>query len=1242
MHILRTKACRLTFLFAILAVSSVLAMPSAMQAQTFDQIPALAFTKPFGGANPLPQYINVVSTGTNFNFNASATTSTGGAWLTISKSGTNCCTTPEVTTVTVNPDIALAVGTYQGQISLTSTSNGSLTIPVVLTIASTSSAYFDNTAGQLSFSFLTGASSVPRQTIQILNGGTGTLNWTASTSTADGGGWLKASTLSGTSPSSVTVSIELASLPGGGGTAGTFVGQIAFQASGSSVTIPVSVTVGTTVFRQENPINFTMPFGGANPLPQVLSVISTGEIINSNFNFDSVAVTGKGGAWLTVSKAGVNCCTTPEAVVVSVNATTLAAGTYTGQVTFTQDSNNNQAMTIPVTLTIAAAGTTFFDSEPGQMSFSMIPSALNVTPQTLTVLNGGTGTLNWTGATSTADGGNWLSMSAASGTAPTTITVSVNPLNLPGGGQIAGTYVGQLSFQTTGSSFTVPVSVSVGTTVFRQVNPIAFTMPFGGANPLPQILSVISTGDVTGSNFNFDSVAVNSKGGAWLTVSKAGVNCCTTPEAITASVNATTLAAGTYTAEIRFTQDSNNNLAMTVPVTLTITAPTAKRFDYMPGQMSFSLLTGATSVPAQTLQVRNGAAGIFTWTGSVSTSDGGDWLSATPLSGSTPSTVSVSITPGNLPGGGLLAGTFVGQLSFQTVGSSFTVPVSVSVGAAVFRQVNPVAFTMPFGGANPLPQILSVISTGTNFNFDSVAVNSKGGSWLIVSKSGVNCCTTPEAITVSVNATTLAVGTYTGDITFTQDSNNNLAITVPVTLTITPATAKRFDYMPGQISFSMLTGATSVPAQTLQVLNGGTGGLAWTGSFSTSDGGNWLNATPLSGTTPTAVSVSIIPANLPGGGLIAGTFVGQLSFQTTGSSFTIPVSVSVGTTVFRQVNPVSFTMPFGGPNPLPQVVSVISTGEITGSNFNFDSAAITSKGGAWLTVNKSGVNCCTTPEAVTVSVAATTLAAGTYTAELTFTQDSNHDLAMTVPVTLTIMPSTAAFFDNIQGQASFSFIPSQSNPPSESVQILNAGAGTLSWKAVTSTADGGKWLTATPKTGVAPSVTTIKVTTLNLPGQGLIAGTYVGQVVLSAKGNSVTIPVSVQVGDPVFVQLPAVTFTTTAGVSPPPQMITVSSTSSAFNFDAAAVTGKGGSWLTISPSGINCCTTPKVITVTVNGTNLTTGTYIAQMNYTQDSNHDKEMTIPVVVTVTGPLGVPEPLLGGAQSVGSEEEGGSIQ
>ena len=202
---------------------------------------------------------------------------------------------------------------------------------------------------------------------------------------------------------------------------------------------------------------------------------------------------------------------------------------------------------------------------------------------------------------------------------------------------------------------------------------------------------------------------------------------------------------------------------------------------------------------------------------------------------------------------------------------------------------------------------------------------------------------------------------------------------------------------------------------------------------------------------------------------------------------------------------------------------------------------------------------------------------------------------------------------------------------------MNAGSGTLNWTAATSTSDGGVWLTATPSRGVAPSTATIKVNTLNLPGQGLIAGTYVGQVILQSAGGSVSIPVSVNIGDPVFVQLPALTFSVVAGISPNPQVITVSSTSTALNFDAAAVSAKGGTWLTISPSGILCCSTPKNITVSVNGTSLTPGTYIGQLNFTQYSTHDKESTVPVIVTVTA-ADSPEPGAPSTQAPSSADDG----
>jgi hypothetical protein len=128
--------------------------------------------------------------------------------------------------------------------------------------------------------------------------------------------------------------------------------------------------------------------------------------------------------------------------------------------------------------------------------------------------------------------------------------------------------------------------------------------------------------------------------------------------------------------------------------------------------------------------------------------------------------------------------------------------VCATVGANVFNQMNPLSFNMPFGGANPLPQVLSLTSTGTNFNFYNASVStSKGGNWLqLSSTSGV--FTTPEAVTVSVNASALPVGSYTGEIIFSEYPNNTMAITIPVTLTITSC-GPFFDTLPGLMSYSL-------------------------------------------------------------------------------------------------------------------------------------------------------------------------------------------------------------------------------------------------------------------------------------------------------------------------------------------------------------------------------------------------------------------------------------------------------
>src|SRR5581483_770760 len=299
-----------------------------------------------------------------------------------------------------------------------------------------------------------------------------------------------------------------------------------------------------------------------------------------------------------------------------------------------------------------------------------------------------------------------------------------------------------------------------------------------------------------------------------------------------------------------------------------------------------------------------------------------NWLSVSQVSGTAPaSTATITVLPGNLPGGGLIPGTFVGQLVFETPGSSVTVPVGVVVGDDVFLQTNPISFSKAFGGANPLPQTLTVASSSSTVRFSAVAANAGGGNWLQISPQGTGCCYTPEAITLSVNAASLAPGVYTAQVTFYEYPSGSMSMTVPVTLTVAQA-IPFFDNLPGHLSFFLETGGKAPPAQEIQIRNGGPGALAWNLKIATADGGSWLSSSASSGTAPSTVAIRLSPALLPGGGLLAGTYSGELFFRASGASISVPVSVVVGANVFRQVNPINFTKVFGGPNPLPQILTV--------------------------------------------------------------------------------------------------------------------------------------------------------------------------------------------------------------------------------------------------------------------------------------------------------------------------------
>ena len=83
-----SKTGKLQVVLTLLALSFAFTLASPLQAQTFQTVPALAFTKAFAGAEPLPQILTIAySDQTTVRFSVAASTNSGGNWLSTSPTG---------------------------------------------------------------------------------------------------------------------------------------------------------------------------------------------------------------------------------------------------------------------------------------------------------------------------------------------------------------------------------------------------------------------------------------------------------------------------------------------------------------------------------------------------------------------------------------------------------------------------------------------------------------------------------------------------------------------------------------------------------------------------------------------------------------------------------------------------------------------------------------------------------------------------------------------------------------------------------------------------------------------------------------------------------------------------------------------------------------------------------------------------------------------------------------------------
>jgi len=340
-----------------------------------------------------------------------------------------------------------------------------------------------------------------------------------------------------------------------------------------------------------------------------------------------------------------------------------------------------------------------------------------------------------------------------------------------------------------------------------------------------------------------------------------------------------------------------------------------------------------------------------------------------------------------------------GQFSFtltatDACGKTATADFSITItGTPLAPQmlVSPVslAFTVQYGAANaPADQTLTISSGGASLNYAAAVVNPPGGDWLIA-KSAANG-NTPGAFTVGVSDfSNLVPGDYSGSVTIASSASNS-PVTVPVKLTVLPASSLTAD--PSAFTIDQTVGSSSIARQDIRLASGTTS-LPFITVATTNKGGQWLAVSTNQGNTPTTITAIINST-----GLAVGQYTGAISIiPASGLAQTIAVTLNILSSATLSASPtlLAFNYQVGGSPPAPQTLAVNGSGTL----LNVSVSTATQNGGPWLSVSPSnGV----TNMNLTVSASPTGLSPGTYAGTINITASDPSVPPLTIAATLTV------------------------------------------------------------------------------------------------------------------------------------------------------------------------------------------------------------------------------------------------
>jgi uncharacterized protein (TIGR03437 family) len=418
-----------------------------------------------------------------------------------------------------------------------------------------------------------------------------------------------------------------------------------------------------------------------------------------------------------------------------------------------------------------------------------------------------------------------------------------------------------------------------------QVSPAALAFPKVASGGAPLTQSIAITGSIAGLPISESivglpfNVSIQASGpGNWLT---ADTSVDFTPRIVTLTADPATLAPGSYTATITIKPASATPAVLTVSVSLTVGPAQSPQLAVDRQTVSFTL-TQAAAARSETLQIANTGGQTLSYTASISTASGGNWLAVSPASGQAapgkPAALIVTANPK-----GLAVGTYTGAVTVDAGGAGRqTVAVIMTISGnaqAVLLTQTGLSFTAVAQGGVIPPQFFGVINAGTDvMKWTSGTSVTAGPNWLQVSPtSGASdAAGVVPQVKVSVSPAGLAAGKYYGTVRVDAPGTANGSRVLTVFLSVLPAgTMVAASVQPSELVFYATPNAGPPGSQNLDLYNISATSRAFTSARSS--GGFEVLTLPASGSLapdrPTRVAVQ------PNAGFPAGTATGTLRFQ---------------------------------------------------------------------------------------------------------------------------------------------------------------------------------------------------------------------------------------------------------------------------------------------------------------------------------------------------------------------------